>query len=97
MPKEKLYKNLKLQEKYAMFLTDTQVNWGRECVEVESRTSKYRVFAGKDSRGVYYIFLGESGAIRLNRKNAVTGSMDIATTYKKMFDEWEKFNKNEEE
>lgn len=69
-----------LQTKYARILKEN-----RSAVEIESRTGKYVVLKSQDSKGDLFWFLGKSGAVRVNRKNASTTSVDFATHFKKIF------------
>lgn len=84
----KSFKNLKLQQKYSMFLAET-----RNAVEVDSRTSKYKVLKSVDSQGDCFWFLGKGGSIRFNRKNKSTTSMDFSKYFKEdgsTYITWEK-------
>ena len=85
-----MYKNLTLQEKYTLFLMDSRENGGLECVEVETRSGKYKAF--KRPNMDKFVFLGKGGAIRTANKNSSTGSFDVSAGYKVLFNLWE--NKN---
>lgn len=85
MARQKMFKNLKLQEKYAMFLKETL-----KAVEVDSRSGKYVVLKTVDSKGDLFWFLGKGGAVRICRSNAATKSMDFSNQIKSKlkFDQW---------
>jgi len=86
MSKQKLFKNLKLQEKYSLWLKEVF-----DAVYVESRTGKYIVLKtiekGNTER---FWFLGKSGAIRVANTNASTKSFDFQQCVKEAFLSWEK-------
>lgn len=84
MARQKLFKNLKLQEKYAMWLTEFL-----QAEEVEPRTGRYRVLKTTDQTGFVFWFLGKSGAVRTCRTNAATKSIDVSGKIKKAFSDWE--------
>jgi hypothetical protein len=83
MPRVKMFKNLTLREKYTMWLKETF-----NAVEVVSKTDKYHVMKTVDVKGDLFWFLGKSGAIRINRKNAATTSMDFESNVKGRFNVW---------
>jgi len=83
MSREKLFKNLKLQEKYSMWLKET-----RNATEVESRTSKYNVMKTIDGKGDLFWFLGKSGAVRINRKNSSSTTLDFQRQIQLEFNTW---------
>ncbi len=90
MAREKLFKNLKLQEKYSMFLIETH-----NAVVVDSRTGKYNVLKTIDTKAECFWFLGKSGAVRINRKNYATTSFDFQRQIQPKFDVWEKTKSQE--
>lgn len=79
----KAFKNIKLQEKYMLFLLETQ-----NAKEIESKTGKYLVMKNLDSKGDLFWFLGKSGAVRINRKNASTTSIDFSKQIQPKFLKW---------
>jgi hypothetical protein len=83
MSRQKAYSNLTLQEKYSLWLEDT----GR--TKVESRSGKYKVYKGVDTKGEYFLFLGKAGALRFGRTSAATQSMDFSSRFKASFLVWE--------
>jgi len=84
MPRQKMFKNMKLQEKYSMWLQETM-----SAVSIDSKTSKYVVFKTVDSKGDLFWFLGKSGAVRICRTNTSTKSMDFERQIKPKFKVWE--------
>jgi len=97
MSRPKSYARMTLREKYTLYLTDDKKNMGRGCVPCDSKTGKYTVFSGSDSGGEYYFFLGKSGSVRFNRKNAASTSMDYSSILKRTFQKWETINHKLEE
>jgi len=95
MAKQKAYKNLTIQEKMVMYLTDTRENGGRDGKVVDSRTGKYVVVVVHVGSTPHYFFLGKGGAIRGGSDNAATKSRDIASAMKKYLVDWEKRNQKE--
>lgn len=86
MSRQKMFKNLKLQEKYTMFLKETL-----NAHDVESRTGKYVVVKTIDSKGDLFWFLGKGGAVRICRSNTATKSIDFSNQMKSKlnFDQWD--------
>jgi hypothetical protein len=79
----KAFKNIKLQDRYTMFLKETF-----KCVEAESKTSKYKVLVQHDEVGSRFWFLGKAGAVRINSSNTVATSMDYANGIQRTFLAW---------
>jgi len=83
MPREKAFIKQTLQVKQSMFL--------KECfnaVEVDSKTSKYIVLKTIDTKGELFWFLGKGGAVRINRKNASTTSIDFQKHISLKYNKW---------
>jgi len=77
---KKMFKNTTLREKYCIYFEENAH------VEVESRTNKYRVFKGP----IFYYFVGRSGGVRANDRNAVNGSFSRSDSFKRMITDWAK-------
>jgi len=91
MARTKMFKNLKLQEKYSMFLQEI---YG--AMEVDSKTGKYVVLKITDSKGDGFWFLGKSGAVRFCRTNTATKSFDFSIQIQLKFKAWEKMKLEKE-
>ena len=81
MAKKKLYKNLTLQQKIAKYMLESN------CKRVFSKTRKYMCFEANPSR---FYFVGASGAVRVNDRNAAGDSQSITANFKKIIKLWEK-------
>ena len=75
---KKMFKNTTLKQKFSIYFKENGFR------EVDSRTGKYKVFYGN---GLFY-FIGKSGAVRVNHKNAATGSRSHTESFRKMITEW---------
>ncbi len=84
----KLFKNTTLTDKIALFIKNT-----KNFPEIESRTTKYRVFKGEK----LFYFVGRSGAVRTNFKNTVSGSRSQTPVFKKLVIDWANIQNPEEE
>lgn len=83
---KKLFKNLTLKQKFVMYFKS------RGFKEVESRTGKYQVFlcqSQNQGKGLFY-FLGRSGAVRVNSRNAVKGARSHTDGFKDLLNHWSK-------
>jgi len=87
-----MFKNLKLQEKYTMFLKEMF-----SAVEVDSRSGKYIVLKTNEKGTDRFWFLGKAGAVRIARTNAATKSMDFARHIQDTFGAWEVIKLEKEE
>jgi hypothetical protein len=79
--KKKLFKNIGVQQKVALYLLEK----GAKRVETKSR--RYMCFKNQDN----FYFLGANGAVRVNNYNAAGGSRSVTGLYKKYIKTWEKF------
>ena len=75
---KKMFKNTTLKQKFVLYFNEK----GFE--EVETRSSKYKVFKGPK----LFYFIGRSGGLRTNSKNTVTGSYSHTDSFKKVINEW---------
>lgn len=78
------------QEKIIQFLIADKSDNGMGLKEEHCRSGKYRMFAGKDSKGPIYIFTGRNGAVRFNRKPAASGSYSLTDSphFNKLMEEF---------
>ena len=77
MARQKSFKNLKLQDKYLVYFSQSGYR------PAPSR-SKYVVM----TNGINYVFLGSSGAVRVNSRNAVAGSSSFTDQFRGVMENW---------
>ena len=84
--KRKLFKNTTLKQKFVLYFKEKGYK------EVESRTGKYKVFECPEhlllANQRKFLFVGRSGAVRVNYKNSVTNSRSNTDGFKKTLKTW---------
>jgi len=83
---KKMFKNTTLKQKFVLYFNEK----GFE--EVETRSSKYKVFKGPK----LFYFIGRGGGVRVNFKNTVTNSRSQTDTFKKLILDWANIRNPEE-
>ena len=78
MSRQKSFKNMTQRERFITYFHELGYR------PVESRSGKYVVLFN----GTHYIFLGKSGAVRVNSKNSVTGSHSFTDRFKVVMENW---------
>lgn len=73
---------MNLQDRYAAMFLNTG------CVEVESKTRRYRSFIHTESKAVY--FLGKAGAVRYSKEGKVSTSFSVKDSLKARLLAWER-------
>jgi hypothetical protein len=77
MARQKSFKNMTMREKFITYFHELGYR------PVDSR-SKYVVLFN----GTQYIFLGSSGAVRVNSRNSATGSQSYTPQFKRVMENW---------
>ncbi len=78
--KVRKFKNLTKQQKLCLFFKENNYN------KVKSQIAKYTVFTNNSQ----YIFVGKNGAVRINSRNSVSGSISFTKRYDRILREFEK-------
>jgi len=78
MPPKKQFKNMTMRTKFQMYFVAAGYR------TVPSRSSKYIVM----SNGNQFIFLGASGAVRVNHRNSAGGSQSYTPQFKRVMEQW---------